>query len=144
MTSIQQRIDQLVHELGAISEPDERYKYMIQKGKESGDLTDPVKEEKFLIAGCLSRAWLIPEYRDGKLFFKIDSEAAIVKGIMAIIVHVYSGATPREILASPPEFLQKAGINEHLSMNRRNGLASLVKQLMLYATVYARLAANPS
>ena len=89
----------------------------------------------------MSQAWLIPEFKDGRLYFYVDSDAAIVKGIMALLISVYSGNLPAENLALSPDFLKEGGVTEHLSMNRRNGLSSVVKQIMLYSTAFKAL--NP-
>jgi cysteine desulfuration protein SufE len=80
--------------------------------------------------------WLYPEFKDGKVFFHGDSDAVLVKGIVALLVSVYSNATPDEILGTKPDFLKEVGITEHLSMNRSNGLASMMKQMQMYALVF--------
>jgi cysteine desulfuration protein SufE len=97
------------------------------------------KTDAYLIKGCISRAWLFPRFENGLVYFKADSEAAIVKGIIASIVEVYSGSTPAEILALSPDFLAEGGISEALSMNRRSGLANILKQVRLYALAYQSL-----
>jgi cysteine desulfuration protein SufE len=140
--NIEDRKNKILAELAGIVENDERYKFIINKGRDLAPLTESEREEKFLIPGCLSRAWLVPSLENGQVRFKADSDAAIVKGIIAILVYVYSGSTPSEILALSPDFLKEGGISEHLSMNRRSGLASAVKQMMLYATAYRYAAAN--
>jgi cysteine desulfuration protein SufE len=134
--SIQLRKDQILSELSKISDPDERYRYIISKGKSCGTLDEQFKLDKHLIEGCMSKAWLVAENREGQIFFRIDSEAAIVKGIMAILAYVYSTSTPEEILSLPPDFLKEGGITEHLSLNRRNGLTSVIKQMRLYAFAF--------
>jgi cysteine desulfuration protein SufE len=137
--SITDKKDRILKVLSEIQDTDSRYRFIIAKGKALPELTEAQKLDKFLITGCLSKAWLVPELLDGKVLFRADSEAAIVKGIMAILVEVYSGNSPKEILSLSPEFLKEGGISEHLSLNRRNGLSSFVKQIMLYASVYLRL-----
>lgn len=140
--SIEAKKQKVLAELAEISDTDERYKYIINKGRALPELAPEKLDDKFLIQGCISRAWLIPELRDGKVYFGAHSEAAIVKGIMAILVDVYSGNAPKENLTLSPEFLREGGITEHLSLNRRNGLSSVVKQIMLYSTAYQALAAR--
>ena len=135
--SINERKNKVLAELSEISDVDERYKYMIAKGRALPDLKSDQKDKKYLIEGCMSQAWLVPHLEEGRVIFHVDSEAAIVKGIMAILAEVYSGGTPEEILGLSPEFLKEGGISEHLSMNRRNGLSSVVKQMRLYATVFS-------
>ena len=141
--SILMRKEKILGELTAITDTDERYKYMISKGRALPEIAAEQKLQKFLVEGCMSQAWLVPVLKDGKIFFQVDSEAAIVKGIMAILSEVYSDSTPDEILSLSPEFLKEGGITEHLSMNRRNGLSSVVKQMRLYATVLKLQARTP-
>jgi cysteine desulfuration protein SufE len=129
----------MLSELKDIKSSESRYEYLIKKGRELPP--PPHKDEKFLVKGCVSQAWLIPEYKEGKLYFFADSDAAIVKGILAVLLLLYSGQTPREILQIQPEVLREAGVTEHLSMNRRSGLAHFVKQIQLYAATYAALEA---
>ncbi|MCX6125371.1 MAG: SufE family protein [Proteobacteria bacterium] len=138
--SIVEKKLKIVDELSAITDSNYRYKYIINKGRELETISDDTKQDKYLIEGCISRAWLIPELRDGRIYFFADSEAAIVKGIMAILLEVYSGNYPAENLGLSSEFLREVGITEHLSMNRRNGLSSVIKQIMLYSAAYKALA----
>ena len=138
--SIELKKQKIVDELSAITDSNYRYKYIINKGRELEIISDDRKQDKYLIEGCISRAWLIPELRDGRIYFFADSEAAIVKGIMAILLEVYSGNYPAENLGLSAEFLREVGITEHLSMNRRNGLSSVIKQIMLYSAAYKALA----
>jgi len=139
MTGIQEKKQNILNELAPITSNDERYKYIIEMGRKLPALDDVKRADKFLIEGCMSRAWLVPEYKNGKLYFYVDSEAAIVKGIMAILVAVYSGNSPADNLTLPADFLKDGGITEHLSMNRRNGLSNVVRQIMLYSTAFKAL-----
>lgn len=139
MTDIQSKKESILAELRAIPDTDGRYKYIIEMGRKLPPLSDAVRQDKFLIQGCMSQAWLVPEFKDGKLYFQVDSDAAIVKGIMAILVAVYGGNSPAENLALSADFLREGGITEHLSMNRRNGLSSVIKQIMLYSTAFKAL-----
>jgi cysteine desulfuration protein SufE len=139
MIDINQKKEKVLADLRDIQSTEDRYKFIIEMGRKLPALTDDQRSEKFLIQGCMSRAWLIPESVDGKLYFHVDSEAAIVKGIMAILAAVYSGNKPEENLTLPPDFLKEGGITEHLSMNRRSGLSSVVKQMMLYSMVFKNL-----
>jgi cysteine desulfuration protein SufE len=115
---------------------EDRYKFIIGKGKELPELPESERLDKFLIKGCQSRVWLIPAFDGKTLTFKTDSDAAIVKGIVALVVEFYNGMTPDEILSQPPHFLDELGIREHLSMSRRNGLSHVLKQIQLYAAVF--------
>ena len=139
MMMIQDRKDKLLQELKAQPSPDDRFRYLIKKAGELEILTEAEKNDKFLVKGCISRAWLIPRFDGERVYFKADSEASIVKGVIAAIVQVYSGGTPEEILALSPEFLAEGGVSDALSMNRRNGLANMLKQVRLYAFAYQSL-----
>ena len=136
MSTIDEKKQSILAQLASIQSTDDRYKFIIEMGRKLPVLADTQRQDKFLIEGCMSRAWLVPEMKDGKLYFYVDSEAAIVKGIMAILVSVYSGNSPGENLSLSAEFLKEGGITEHLSMNRRSGLSSVVKQIMLYSTAF--------
>lgn len=138
--TITDKKNKILSELAAITDTDERYRYIINKGRSLAELLPERLDDKYLIEGCISRAWLIPEFREGKVYFQGHSEAAIVKGIMAILIEVYSGNSPQDNLGLSSEFLREGGITEHLSMNRRNGLSSVVKQIMLYSAAYKALA----
>lgn len=139
MSGIEQKKSKVLADLAALASVDDRYRYIIEMGRALPALAETQRQDKFLVQGCMSQAWLVPELKDGLAYFHVDSDAAIVKGIMAILVAVYSGNSPAENLDLSPEFLREGGITEHLSMNRRNGLSSVVKQIMLYSTAYKAL-----
>ena len=139
MTGILQKKDKVLADLAALPSTDDRYKFIIDMGRSLPALSVAQRQDKYLIQGCMSQAWLVPELKDGRVLFYVDSDALIVKGIMAILISVYSGNTPNENLGLSPEFLREGGITEHLSMNRRNGLSSVVKQIMLYSTAFQAL-----
>ena len=128
--------DQILTDLKAISDVKERFSYLIKKGKEFGDLPEEKKTEDFRIKGCNSQLWLVPEFKDGKIFFEVDSDAAIPKGIAAVLVAAYNGLTPKEALELDPSFLAEGGIEQHLSMNRRSGLSNICKQIKYYAMAF--------
>lgn len=115
---------------------EDRYKELINLGKGLEAYPEDKRDEKFKIKGCQSQVWLYPEFKEGRIFFYADSDALLVKGIIGLLVHVYSDATPDEILNTKPDFLKDVGITEHLSMNRSNGLASMMKQIQMYALVF--------
>jgi cysteine desulfuration protein SufE len=115
---------------------EDRYKELIHLGRELGPYPEDKRDEKYKIKGCQSQVWLYPEFKDGRVYFLADSDALLVKGIVGLLVNVYSDATPDEILTTKPEFLKEVGITEHLSMNRSNGLAAMMKQMQMYALVY--------
>ena len=140
MANMQDRIAQVVTRFTGLPDWEERYKELIKVGKEMGAYPEEQRTEKFQVKGCQSQVWLFPSFTNGHVHFAADSDALLVKGIVALLVHVYSGATPAEILADKGEFLKAIGITEHLSMNRTNGLASMLKQIQMYALVYQSLA----
>lgn len=134
--TILERIEAAKLRLGQFSDWEDRYKELIQLGRSLASISDEQRAEKYKVKGCQSQVWLIPEFKDGKVYFQADSDAVLVKGIIALLVNVYSDATPDEILNNKPEFLKEMGITEHLSMNRTNGLASMMKQIQMYAAVF--------
>jgi cysteine desulfuration protein SufE len=140
MSSITERMAAGVARFKAHTDWEDRYKELIQVGKEMPAYPEEFREEKFKVRGCQSQVWLHPTLKDGRVYFAADSDAMLVKGIVGLLVLVYSGATPAEILATKGDFLKDIGITEHLSMNRTNGLASMMKQIQLYALVYQGMA----
>lgn len=138
-TNIEERVNKIITEFEKYSDWEDRYKHLIKMGKEMPVFPDEYKIEKNLIKGCQSKAWLHAEYKDGKIHYHGESEAAIVKGILAITLSVYDGSTPDEVLKTKPEFLEKIGLREHLSMSRSNGLSSLLKLVSTYAIVFKNM-----
>ena len=130
----------IINVLGKITDQNEKFRYLVDLGRKVAPYPDEFRNEDFLIKGCLSQLWLHPNFEDGLLQFDVDSDAAIPKGIAAILAKVYNGCTPHEILEHDPKFLTEVGIEQHLSMNRRNGLSNLIKQIKLYAMAYKAIA----
>jgi cysteine desulfuration protein SufE len=114
----------------------ERYKFLINLGRTLPQMPKDLKIDKYKINGCQSEVWVYPEYKDGKLFFTIDGEAAIIKGILLLINKIYSGATTDEILSIDENFLTESGLIANLSMTRSNGIAQVVKQIKMYAMAF--------
>lgn len=137
--SINQKIDTLISRFTKIEDWEQRYKELIRFGKELNQLDESEWEDRFKVKGCQSQVWLKPTYKDGKVVFRAASDAVIVRGIVALLVNIYSDEEPDLILANPPEFLKEIGITEHLSMNRTNGLAAMAKQIQMYAVVFKSL-----
>lgn len=133
MSGINVRKDRILAELKGITDKDDRLKMIIEYGKNMAPLADELKIEPFLVKGCISRAWLVPKIQDGRLSFMADSEAMIVKGIIALLLSVYNDSTPDEIQSLPGDFLADAGVTELLSMNRRNGLRNVLVMIQGYA-----------
>lgn len=132
-------LDQIIDLFARYSDWEDRYRQLIKMGKEMPPLGEELKTEKYKVKGCQSQVWLVPELKDGNIYFAADSDAAIVKGIVALLVRAYSGLSPEQILARKPDFLKEIGITEHLSMNRTNGLANMVKQIHMYAMAFKSL-----
>ena len=114
----------------------DRYQLLIDLGNEQAPLDEKYKTDQNLIEGCQSRVWLQADEVDGKLVFQAESDALIVKGIIALLIKVLSGHTPDEILESDLYFIDRIGLREHLSPTRSNGLLSMVKQMRMYALAY--------
>ncbi len=115
----------------------DKYQMLIDLGNELDALNDKYKNDNNLIDGCQSRVWLQCDLVDGKLQFTADSDALIVKGIIALLIQVLSGHTPNEILDTDLYFIDKIGLKEHLSPTRSNGLLAMVKQIKAYALAYS-------
>ena len=114
----------------------DKYQLLIDLGNEQEPLDEKYKTEQNLIDGCQSRVWLQADLVDGKIVFQAESDALIVKGIIALLIKVLSGHTPDEILNSDLYFIDKIGLKEHLSPTRSNGLLAMVKQIRMYALAF--------
>lgn len=134
--NIADRITTVIDGFSKYNDWEDRYKHLIDFGKDLKDLDESFKTEANKIKGCQSQVWLVSEYKEGRITFLADSDASIVKGIVALLVFVYSGSTPDEILSTKPDFIEKIGLKEHLSMSRANGLTSMIKQISFYAMAY--------
>lgn len=131
--SIENSIKEIESTFAQAKDWEDKYRQIIKYGKELSDMNDELKIDKYKIKGCQSQVWLFPELKEGKVYFQADSDAMLVKGIISVLLKVYSGQTADEILAHEPSFLNELGITQHLSMNRSNGLASMMKQIKMYA-----------
>ena len=133
--TIPEKQQKIVEEFSFLEDWMDKYEYLIELGKNLPPLDDSSKQEKNLIKGCQSRVWLDVRRENGKLFFKADSDALITKGIISLLVQVFSGHTPEEILDSNMDFIEKIGLKDHLSPTRANGLLSMIQQIQMYALV---------
>lgn len=131
--TIEEKRDQIVEELMPFEDHFERFAYIIDRAKNNPPLDEAYKIDAFLIEGCLSRLWVYPEFKDGKCYFHTDSDAAITKGTSSLLCGLYSGETPEAIIGMEPNFLADVGITQHLSPNRRNGLANVRGRIKAYA-----------
>jgi cysteine desulfuration protein SufE len=128
--------DDLIDEFSMFDDWMQRYEYMIDLGKSLPLIDEKLKTEDRLIKGCQSKVWLQAELKDDKVIFTADSDAIITKGIIAILIRVFSNQTPEAILNANTDFIDEIGLKEHLSPTRANGLVSMIKQLKLYAVAY--------
>ena len=134
--TIQEIEDQIINEFANFDEWLDKYSYLIELGKDCPAINEKDKTESNLIKGCQSRVWLSCEHRDGRLWFKADSDAVITKGIISLLIRTLDGQTPQDILAADLHFIDEIGLKEHLSPTRSNGLTSMVKQMRMYAMAY--------
>ncbi len=114
----------------------EKYNFIIEMGKDLPMIDPKFKSKQNLITGCQSSVWLHAEYRDGKISFTADSDAVITKGIVNLLIGLFSGHSPDEIINADLGFIDKIGLKEHLSPTRSNGLLSMIKQMKMYALVF--------
>lgn len=134
--TINEAQDEVIEEFSDFTDWMDKYQLLIDLGNEQEPLDYKYKTESNLIDGCQSRVWLQADYVDGKIIFTAESDALIVKGIIALLIRVLSGHTPQEILAADLYFIDKIGLKEHLSPTRSNGLLAMVKQIRMYALAY--------
>ncbi len=140
---INDRIEKIKQDFARFSEWEGRYKHLIELGKQMPAMNEDYRTEANKVKGCQSQVWLGARLDGDKIIFEADSDASIVKGIVALLVFVYSGSTPDEILVTKPTFLEDIGLREHLSMSRANGLTSMMKQISFYAMAFkAKLQMN--
>ena len=114
----------------------EKYEYIIDLGKSLPVINDAFKTSDNTIKGCQSKVWLYAEYINNKLIFTADSDAIITKGIIAILIRVFSNQSPKDIADAKADFIEEIGLKQHLSQTRANGLSSMIKQIKLYAVGY--------
>ena len=130
--------DEIIEEFSGFDDWMDKYQLLIDLGGEQPPLDEKYKTEQNLIDGCQSRVWLQAEYADGKIHFTAESDALIVKGIVALLIRVLSDHTPQEILDADLYFIEQIGLKEHLSPTRSNGLVAMVKQIRLYALAFSK------
>ena len=126
---LQQTETEIINEFSMFDEWLDKYEYLIELGKALKDYPEDKKTDDRLIKGCQSRVWLDYEIKDGKIFFNADSDAIITKGIISLLIRIYSGRTPQEIAASDFSVVEKIGLKENLSPTRANGLVSMIETI---------------
>jgi cysteine desulfuration protein SufE len=133
---IKEKQQQLVDEFALLDDWEQKYEYLIDLGKKLKELPDDKKTEENLIKGCQSQVWIDAEFKDEKLFFNADSDGILPKGIVSLLVSVYSGHSAQEILDSDFNFIEEIGLQEFLSPSRANGLMVMTKQIKFYAVAF--------
>ena len=128
--------DQIIDEFAQFGDWMERYEYLIDLGRSLGPFDERHKTPEYLIEGCQSKVWLYPSFENGIITFSAESDALITRGIVALLVRVFSGRTPAEIFDANIYFIEKIGLRENLSPTRSNGLLAMMKQMRLYALAY--------
>lgn len=128
--------EELIDEFSMFEDWEERYQYMIDLGKTLPLIDDQYKINENIIKGCQSKVWVHAEMNDDKVLFTADSDAIITKGIIAILIRVFSNQYPQDIIDADTDFIDEIGLKEHLSPTRANGLVSMIKQLKMYAIAY--------
>ena len=136
METINEVQDEIIEEFSGFDDWMDKYQLLIDMGSGQEPLPEEYKTEQNLIDGCQSRVWLQADYREGRVVFRAESDALIVKGIVDLLVRVLSGHTPQEILYADLYFIDRIGLKEHLSPTRSNGLVAMLKQMKMYALAF--------
>jgi cysteine desulfuration protein SufE len=136
VATIKEIQDQIIDDFSLMDEWDDKYAYLIELGKKVPNLADQHKTDENIIKGCQSKVWMISKFENNQVAYEADSDALIVKGLIALLLKTFSGRTPDEIIHTEPYFIEAIGMSQHLSMTRSNGLASMVKQMKLHALAY--------
>ena len=134
--TIQEIENEIVEEFSLFDSWDDKYEYVIDLGKKLPLLEDKYKLDENKVRGCQSTVWLVADHTDGKVHFKADSDAIIVKGLISMLIRVLTNHTPDEIINANLEFIQKIGMTTHLAQTRANGLLAMVKQMKNYALAF--------
>jgi cysteine desulfuration protein SufE len=135
MATIQEIQQEIVEEFSMFDDWMDKYEYIIELGKQLPAIDESLKKDEFLIPGCQSRVWLVPQFTDGKINFLADSDAIITKGIVSLLLKVFNNRTADEIKSSDLFFIDKIGLKDNLSPNRANGLASMIEKIYHYANM---------
>jgi|SRR5689334_8185806 cysteine desulfuration protein SufE len=134
--SIEEIENEIVDEFSLFDSWDEKYEYIIDLGKKPAPLEEQFKKDENKVKGCQSTVWLVADYRDGRVFFKAESNSVIVQGLISLLIRVLSGQKPDDIVGAKLEFLNEIGMMTHLAQTRSNGLLAMVKQMKSYALAY--------
>ena len=134
--------NEIVEEFSLFDSWDDKYEYIIDLGKKLPALDDQYKKDENRVRGCQSTVWLTADYENGKIFYKADSDAVIVKGLISMLIRVLSGQEPDKIINANLDFIKEIGMMSHLAQTRANGLLAMVKQMKNYALAYKLKNAN--
>jgi cysteine desulfuration protein SufE len=134
--SIEEIEKEIVEEFALFDSWDDKYEYIIDLGKKLPTLEEQYKKDENKVRGCQSTVWLVADYRDGRIFYKAESDAVIVKGLISMLIRVLSGQSPDDIVNARLDFIRDIGMMTHLAQTRSNGLLAMVKQMKHYALAY--------
>jgi len=134
--SVEEMEKEIVEEFELFDEWADKYQYIIELGQKLPDLDDMYKVDENKIKGCQSSVWLSCEEKDGKIFFNADSDSTFVKGEIALLIRVLSGQKPEDIIKTELKFIDEIGLRQHVAVTRANGLASMIKQMKIYAVAF--------
>lgn len=129
----------LIKEFDEFDNWDDRYAHIIKLGRKLPEFPEEFRTDKNKIEGCQSQVWMNAKFEHGRINLVADSDAMIVKGLIAVLLRAYSGFSPSDVLSSPPDFIKKIGIDNHLSPTRKNGLGAMLKQIQMYAVAFKAL-----
>jgi len=134
--TIEEIEQEIIEEFSLFDSWDDKYEYIIDLGKKLQPLDDQYKKDENKVRGCQSTVWLVADYHDGRIYYKAESDAVIVKGLISMLIRVLSGQTPDDIVNAKLDFIREIGMMSHLAQTRSNGLLSMVKQMKNYALAY--------
>ena len=142
MRTIQQIQNEIIDEFDFFEDWSEKYQYLIDLGKNLPNFDNKSRIDSNLIKGCQSKVWLNSSFKNNTVIFEADSDAIISKGIISLLIRVFSGHRPEDILEAKIDFIEKIGLNTHLSQTRANGLLAMIKQIKIYALAYQAKKSN--
>lgn len=134
--TIEEIEQEIIEEFSLFDSWDDKYEYIIDLGKKLQPLDEQYKKDENKVKGCQSTVWLVADYKDGRIYYKAESDAVIVKGLISMLIRVLSGQTPDDIVNAKLDFIREIGMMSHLAQTRSNGLLSMVKQMKNYALAY--------
>lgn len=134
--TIKEKQQEIVNDFEFLEDWEQKYEYIIDLGKELKGIPDDKKTDDNLIKGCQSKVWIDAEFKDGKLYFDVDSDGILPKGIVSMLSSIYNGHSTQEILDSDFKFIEEIGLQEFLSPSRANGLMAMTKQIKFYAVAF--------